>query len=166
MSTASSVAALVVFALGMAELASVVWVYRDAQHRQERGRPVALSVGGRRRGSPLAWLLGCILAWIVFFPLYLWARRTTTDTGHPTGPSGPATQPGTSKQQTLLRVWAYRAAVGAAALAILTVTFGGSGLAGFFVGCALFFLIAPALALAGRFAPQLHSTWTTRRRPR
>jgi hypothetical protein len=50
------------------------WVYGDARAHAERGRPVVFSSGTFRVDTPAAWFLGCLLLWIVFFPLYI-ARR-------------------------------------------------------------------------------------------
>ena len=80
MSTASTTAAFVLFILAAGMLGSVVWVYRDSREREEGGRPVSLSLGVRRFGTPLTWLLGCLVIWIVFFPLYLSARRPASGT--------------------------------------------------------------------------------------
>ena len=57
-------------------LAVDVWVYEDARARAERGRPVVFRMGGFVLSTPFQWLLGCVLLWIVFFPLYV-ARRST-----------------------------------------------------------------------------------------
>lgn len=59
----------------LAVLAMDVWVYEDAKARDERGIPVVFSVGAFDIDTPAAWLLGCLLLWIVFFPLYLTRRR-------------------------------------------------------------------------------------------
>lgn len=50
------------------------WVYVDAQVHTERGSPVVFSNGSFRVDSPGAWALGCLLLWIIFFPLYLTSR--------------------------------------------------------------------------------------------
>ena len=56
-------------------LGADVWVYADAKRRDERGAPVVVTVGPIEVGTPTAWLIGCLLLLIIFFPLYLVARR-------------------------------------------------------------------------------------------
>jgi hypothetical protein len=45
-------------------IASTVWVGVDANKRTWNGP------------GPWSWALGCLLLWIVVFPLYLWRRRS------------------------------------------------------------------------------------------
>ncbi|WP_143193997.1 hypothetical protein [Micromonospora sp. CB01531] len=54
-------------------LATDVWVYADAKERLRCGNPVSVSLGPSRLESPEAWFVGCLLIWLVFFPLYLTA---------------------------------------------------------------------------------------------
>lgn len=56
-------------------LATDVWVYTDATARADGDAPVVASVGSWEISSPTVWLLCCVVVWIVFFPLYLVARR-------------------------------------------------------------------------------------------
>ncbi|MBV8560977.1 MAG: hypothetical protein JO050_09390 [Acidimicrobiia bacterium] len=56
-------------------LGADVWVYADAKRRDEGGTPVVVTVGAIEVGTPTAWLIGCLLLLIIFFPLYLVARR-------------------------------------------------------------------------------------------
>jgi hypothetical protein len=49
------------------------WVYADAQERLRRGKRVSVSLGSFRVETPQAWFLGCLILWVVFFPLYLTA---------------------------------------------------------------------------------------------
>ncbi len=56
-------------------LGTDLWVYLDAETRLARRRPVVAELGGLRLDTPLAWLLGCLLLWVFFLPLYLRARR-------------------------------------------------------------------------------------------
>ncbi|NJC72339.1 hypothetical protein HC031_21845 [Planosporangium thailandense] len=56
-------------------LAVDAWVYADAKARSERRAPVVFSAGSFRVDTPVAWLLGCLILWVVFFPLYLTCRR-------------------------------------------------------------------------------------------
>lgn len=51
--------------------ATDAWVYTDARARAERGRPVSFSLGSFVINTPGAWLLACLILWVVFFPLYL-----------------------------------------------------------------------------------------------
>jgi hypothetical protein len=50
------------------------WVHVDAKAHYERGTPVIFSTGFLEVDTPVAWFFGCLLLWIVFFPLYI-ARR-------------------------------------------------------------------------------------------
>jgi hypothetical protein len=58
----------------LALLAVVRWVYVDAQVRAERGTPVVFSIGNFKVDAPAAWALGCLVLWVLFFPLYLSSR--------------------------------------------------------------------------------------------
>ncbi len=51
------------------------WVYVDAHGRAEIGDPVTVVFGSARIETPLAWLVCCLVLWVVSFPLYLVARR-------------------------------------------------------------------------------------------
>jgi hypothetical protein len=50
------------------------WVYADASAHAERGTPVVFSGGTFTVDTPAAWFLGCLLLWILFFPLYVYLR--------------------------------------------------------------------------------------------
>jgi hypothetical protein len=50
---------------------SDAWVYTDARARAERGRPVTFAYGSFVVETPIAWFLGCLVVWVLFFPLYL-----------------------------------------------------------------------------------------------
>ena len=67
------------FVPGMAVLLLVVaidaWVYIDAKHHRELGTPVGFRAGGLRLETPEAWLLACIVLWVIAVPLYAAARR-------------------------------------------------------------------------------------------
>jgi hypothetical protein len=56
-------------------LVSVIWVYQDAQSRSRRGHPVTVALGSLELTTPSAWMAGCLVLWIVFFPMYLRARQ-------------------------------------------------------------------------------------------
>jgi len=58
----------------VAVLFADTWVYGDARAHAERGRPVVFSSGNLRVDTPAAWFLGCLLLWIVLFPLYIASR--------------------------------------------------------------------------------------------
>jgi hypothetical protein len=51
-----------------------LWVYSDAKAHIERGTPVVYSAGYFNVDTPAAWFLGCLLLWILFFPLYVYLR--------------------------------------------------------------------------------------------
>jgi hypothetical protein len=57
-----------------AALATDLWVYVDAKVRYERGTPVIFSMGSLKMDTPAAWFFGCLILWIVFFPLYIMSR--------------------------------------------------------------------------------------------
>jgi hypothetical protein len=50
------------------------WVYMDARTQADRGTPVVFSYGQFKVDTPMGWFLGCLILWIVFFPLYLAGR--------------------------------------------------------------------------------------------
>jgi hypothetical protein len=56
-------------------VATDAWVYADAKSRADGRNPVVASLGSLEISAPAAWFLGCLVLWIVFFPLYLVARR-------------------------------------------------------------------------------------------
>ena len=61
---------LVVLVVGGASL----WVLEDARSRMEHERPVMATVGGLTVDRPEVWAALCLLAVVVFLPLYLVAR--------------------------------------------------------------------------------------------
>jgi hypothetical protein len=67
--------ALVPIVVLLAVLASDLWVYADAKAQLERGAPVVLSIGSLKVDTPALWFLGCLVLWVVFFPVYIKARR-------------------------------------------------------------------------------------------
>jgi hypothetical protein len=66
--------ALVPVLLLLVVLAVDLWVYRDAKRCVDEGAPVALRIGGVVVDTPLMWFVGCLVLWVVFFPLYLVSR--------------------------------------------------------------------------------------------
>jgi hypothetical protein len=67
-------AALVPVVVLLVILAVDVWVYADAQQRAGQGTPVVVRIGGFVLKTPLTWFIGCLILWIVFFPLYMVSR--------------------------------------------------------------------------------------------
>jgi hypothetical protein len=67
--------ALVPIFVLIAVLAIDLWVYTDAKALGERGRPVVVSIGSLKVDTPVAWFFGCLILWILFFPLYMMARN-------------------------------------------------------------------------------------------
>lgn len=55
-------------------VASSIWVFVDATTHRKRGTPVVSPTRHLTIGSPIAWAAGCLLLWIVVFPLYLVGR--------------------------------------------------------------------------------------------
>jgi hypothetical protein len=70
--------ALALILVLLAVLATDLWVYADAKAHYERGIPVVFSTGFFEMDTPAAWFFGCLLLWIVFFPLYI-GRRNQVD---------------------------------------------------------------------------------------
>jgi hypothetical protein len=56
-------------------IASDAWVYSDAKRQRDAGQPVVLTIGNFRIDTPEAWLVACVVFWIIAFPLYLTGRR-------------------------------------------------------------------------------------------
>jgi hypothetical protein len=69
--------ALVPIVVLLAALATDLWVYADANAHWERGAPVVFSAGFFQVDTPLAWFLGCLVLWIVFFPIYISIRNNS-----------------------------------------------------------------------------------------
>ncbi len=74
MSGPSAGALVPVLALLLVVIATDLWVYSDAKAHRERGTPVVFSAGSLNVDTPAAWCLGCLLLWILFFPLYVTRR--------------------------------------------------------------------------------------------
>jgi hypothetical protein len=55
-------------------LAVDLWVYADAKQRADQGAPVVVRIGAFVLETPVTWLVGCLILWMVFFPLYLVSR--------------------------------------------------------------------------------------------
>jgi hypothetical protein len=66
--------ALVPILVLLAVLATDLWVYTDAKVHDERGTPVVVSIGSLDVDTPAVWFFGCLLLWILFFPLYIKSR--------------------------------------------------------------------------------------------
>jgi hypothetical protein len=69
-----SASALVPVLVLLAILAADLWVYADARAHRDRGTLVVFSSGSLRVDTPAAWFLGCLILWIVFFPIYIKSR--------------------------------------------------------------------------------------------
>ncbi len=70
-----SVTAFVPILVLLALLATDLWVYADARAHSELGTPVVFSVGSFKVDTPASWFFGCLLLWILFFPLYITSRN-------------------------------------------------------------------------------------------
>lgn len=66
--------ALVVLAPLILVMAADLWVYLDARSRQGTGREPGVRIGSLQVNTPEAWAIGCLLLFVVFFPMYLVAR--------------------------------------------------------------------------------------------
>jgi hypothetical protein len=69
-----AIVALVPLLVLLAVLAIDLWVFTDARAQSKRGTPVVVSLGFLRVDTPAAWFFGCLLLWILFFPLYITNR--------------------------------------------------------------------------------------------
>lgn len=63
----SLIAAIVVVAID-------AWVYSDAKAHADLGAPVVFRAGSFAVETPAGWFLGCLLLFVVFFPIYLTSR--------------------------------------------------------------------------------------------
>jgi hypothetical protein len=76
-----------------------IWVYLDAKRCADEGAPVVLRIGGLVVITPTAWLLGCLIVWIFFFPMYterpaLDGKQSRSGTvRRPVGPGKPTHTP-------------------------------------------------------------------------
>ncbi|NNC13754.1 hypothetical protein HII28_17960 [Planctomonas sp. JC2975] len=52
-----------------------LWVYPDACSRARQNEPVAVRLGGFTIDAPRVWVAFCVVLFVIFFPLYLAARR-------------------------------------------------------------------------------------------
>ncbi|MGI5156186.1 hypothetical protein [Microbispora sp. CA-102843] len=69
--TDPSLTALVPLLVLVVALTADAWVYTDAKEHLKRGDPAVFTLGSVRIATPQAWFLGCLILWVVFFPLYL-----------------------------------------------------------------------------------------------
>ena len=67
-------AALVPVLVVLVILAIDLWGYADAKQRADKGAPVVLRIGAFVVETPATWFIGCLLLWILFFPLYMVSR--------------------------------------------------------------------------------------------
>jgi hypothetical protein len=70
LSSSSMLPLLMLFVL----LATDLWVYLDAKVQAQRGTPVVFTIGSFEVHTPTQWFIGCLLLWIVAFPLYITGR--------------------------------------------------------------------------------------------
>lgn len=54
-----------------------VWVYLDARSHTRQNEPVAVQLGGFTIDAPRVWVAFCVVLFVIFFPLYLVARRAS-----------------------------------------------------------------------------------------
>ncbi|WP_405086050.1 hypothetical protein [Microbispora sp. NBC_01389] len=69
--TGPSLTVLVPLLVLLVALAVDSWVYADARKHVRRGEPAVFALGPVRIATPEAWFAGCLILWVVFFPLYL-----------------------------------------------------------------------------------------------
>jgi hypothetical protein len=55
-------------------LATDAWVYADAKRLARHGTPVRFSSPYVSIETPEGWLVGCLVLWVFFFPLYIAGR--------------------------------------------------------------------------------------------
>ena len=67
-------AALVPVLVLLVILAIDLWVYDDAKQRADQGAPVVVRIGAFVLETPKTWFVGCLILWIIFFPLYMVSR--------------------------------------------------------------------------------------------
>ena len=65
--TAALVPVLVVLVI----VAIDAWVYADSKQRADQGAPVVVRIGAFVVETPATWFVGCLLLWILLFPLYM-----------------------------------------------------------------------------------------------
>jgi hypothetical protein len=70
-----STTALAALSVAFAVVATDVWVLVDARRWVRVGTPVVVRIGNVAVDTPEAWLLGCVVLWVFFFPTYVVARR-------------------------------------------------------------------------------------------
>jgi hypothetical protein len=66
--------ALVPLVVLLAILAIDLWVYADARRWAAQGAPVVARIGSFAVATPETWFLGCLVLFIMFFPLYMVSR--------------------------------------------------------------------------------------------
>jgi hypothetical protein len=65
---------VVLFVVLSVDLSTAFWVYTDDTALRELGRPSSSRPAPSRSIRPLRGALGCVLLWIVVFPLYITTR--------------------------------------------------------------------------------------------
>lgn len=67
--------ALVVFVPLVLVVVADAWVYADARSRRGTGREPGVRIGSLQVNTPEAWAIGCLVLFVIVFPMYLIARR-------------------------------------------------------------------------------------------
>lgn len=67
--------ALLAFVVLVIWAAAVVWVLYDARSMSRSGHRVTASIGSWTIEEPETWALATLVLWVLFFPMYLTARR-------------------------------------------------------------------------------------------
>lgn len=67
--------ALVVLVPLVLVIGADLWVYSDARSRQGTGREPGVRIGSLQLNTPEAWAIGCLVLFVIVFPIYLVARR-------------------------------------------------------------------------------------------
>lgn len=52
-----------------------LWVLADAQQGARSGAPVVFRFGALTVKTPESWFVACLVLWVIFFPIYIVARR-------------------------------------------------------------------------------------------
>lgn len=52
-----------------------LWVLADARKWARGGTPVVFRFGALRVETPESWFVACLVLWVLFFPIYMAARR-------------------------------------------------------------------------------------------
>jgi len=50
------------------------YFFAGPKQRADQGAPVVVRIGAFVLETPETWLVGCLILWIIFFPLYMVSR--------------------------------------------------------------------------------------------